>query len=87
MTVFLLMNLTGTFNGQFQFARQGVYHRYPDPVQTARHFITVVVELTAGVQDGQNHLGSRYAFFRVNVGWNAATVIGHRYRFIFMNSD
>ena len=40
---------------------QRVDHRHADAVQAARHLVAVVVELAAGVQDGQHDFGGRLA--------------------------
>ncbi len=56
-----------------------VHHRGPDAVQAAGHLVGVLVELAAGVQPGQHHLGRGNAFLEVDVGRNAAAVVAHRH--------
>ncbi len=84
--VFLLKHFALTANGHFQLFRQRVYHGNAHAVQTTGHLIGVVVELTAGVQYGEDNLGRRHALFRVNIGWNTTAVISHRNGIIFVNN-
>ena len=46
-------------------------------MQTAGDLVGVLVELTAGVQLGHDDLGRRDALGAVNVGGDAAAVVGH----------
>ncbi len=54
-------------------------------METAGHLVRIVVELAAGVQYGQSHLGRRLPFGGVHVGGDAATVVGHGYRTVQVN--
>src|SRR3546814_5967844 len=58
---------------------QGIDDRNADAVQTARHFIGIVVarilELTAGVKLGHDDLGRRNAFLGVDACRDAAAII------------
>ena len=67
-------------DAQVEPFRQRVHDRNAHAVQTARHLVGVLVELTAGVQLGHDDLGRRDAFFRVDVGRDAAPVVVHRAR-------
>ena len=88
-TVFvdLTVNFTLALDNQLQFLRQGVYYRNTNAVQTAGHFIGVIVKFTACVQNGHDHFRRRYALFRVNTGRNAAPVILYRDRVVGVNGD
>lgn len=87
----MLIDLTVDFvialDNQFQFLGQGVNHGNTHAVQTAGHFIGVIVEFTARVQHGHDHFRSRNALFRVNTGRDATPVILHGYGVIGMNGD
>src|SRR4051794_10655590 len=54
---------------------QEVDDRNADAVQTARHFVRVVVELTAGMELGHDDFGGGAIFFFVQVDRNAAAVV------------
>ena len=56
-------------------------------MQAARHLVGVVVELTAGVQDGHDDLCRGSALLRVHIDRDTAAVVGDRDRFIGMNRD
>ena len=47
-----------------------------DAVQAAGNLVGVLVEFSAGVQLGHDDLGRRYALLAVDVGRNAASVVG-----------
>ena len=65
---------------------QRVDHRDADAVQAAGDLVAVVVELAAGVQDGQHDLGGRLAAL-VQIDRNASTVVDDRDRVVEMNPD
>ena len=65
---------------------QRVHDRHADAVQAARHLVAVVVELAAGVQDGQHDLGGRLAAL-VHVDRNAAAVVDDGDRVVEVNAD
>ena len=65
-------------DGELELDGKCVDNRDADAVQTARHLVGVLVELSAGVQLGHDDLGRRDAFGAVNVGGDAAAVVGHR---------
>jgi hypothetical protein len=58
-----------------------------DAVQAAGHLVAVLVELTAGVQLGHDDLGRGDALFLVDVGGDAAPVVGHRDRAVGVQGD
>ena len=60
--------------------RERVDHRDADPVQPARHLVRDLVELTAGVELCHDDLGRRDLLLVVEVGGNAAAVVGDRHR-------
>ena len=67
-------------DGQLQPLGERVDHRDADAVQAAGDLVGVLVELTAGVQLGHDDLGRRDAFALVDVGGDAAAVVGDRGR-------
>ena len=60
--------------------RQGVDDRHPDPVQAARDFVGILIELTAGMELGHDDLGRRDTFLGMDFDRDAATVVEHRHR-------
>jgi hypothetical protein len=62
---------------QVEPVRQRVHHRDAHAVQAAGDLVGVLVEFPARVQLGHDDLGRRHAFFGVDLGGNAAAVIGH----------
>ena len=56
-------------------------------VETARHFIGVIVELTAGMQYRHDNFCCRYAFFLMDRDRNTTAVIAYRNRTIDMDSN
>ncbi|MCY1515125.1 hypothetical protein D9M68_497010 [compost metagenome] len=87
MHVDLFPDLAAAADGQHQLLGQRVDHRHADAVQTAGHLVTVVVELTAGVQHGHDHFCRRHPFFLVDVHRNAAAVVAHGDRLVGMDGD
>ena len=75
--VFLTELLAITVDGQVQRLRQGVHDGDADAVQTARDLVRRVVELAAGVQHGEDHLGRRDALLRMDIHRNSTAVIRH----------
>ena len=65
---------------------QRVDHRDADAVQAAGDLVAVVVELAAGVQDGQHDFRGRLAAL-VQVDRDASTVVDDRDRVVEMNAD
>ena len=63
-------------DAQPQKDRERVDDRDADAVQTARDLVGILVEFSAGVQLGHDDLGGGDAFFGVDVGRNAASVVG-----------
>ena len=47
-------------------------------MQTARHLVGTLVELTSGMQDRQHDLQSRFAFFLMNIYRNTTTIVSNR---------
>ena len=87
MNVGLFPNVAAATHSQQQQLGEGVHHGNTYTVQPSRDFVGVVVELTAGVQHGHDHFGSRNAFFLVHIHRNTATVVTHGDRFIRMDDD
>ena len=65
---------------QLQPIAERVHHRHAHAVQAARDLVGILVELTARVQLGHDDLGGRDALALVDVGRDAASVVGHRDR-------
>ena len=55
-------------------------------METAGHFIGVVVKFTAGVQYREDHFRRRNPLF-VHIGRNASAVVLHRHRLIGVDGD
>jgi len=71
------IDIAAALDFQFQPGRQGVHHGNANPMQTARYFIGILVELPACMQLGHDDLCRRNAFGRVQFGGDAATIIRH----------
>ena len=54
-------------------------------MQTARHFVRVFVELTAGVQDRHYHFERAAMLFRVHIYRDTAAIILHRDAVVFVD--
>src|SRR5690606_27986751 len=65
---------------QPQVLGQRVDHRHAHAVQAAGNLVAVVVELAAGMEHGEDHLGRRNALLLVDVHRHAAAVVGHGHR-------
>ena len=85
--VFLLVVATIAPDVQCQFARKRIDHADTHAVQATGHLVAVVVELAAGVQHGEDHLGCRHTLFLVDVHRDAAAVVGHTDRTIGVDGD
>ena len=72
---------------QVEMLGQRVDDRCADPVQAARDLVGVLVELPAGVELGEDHVGGRDALFLVDVDRHAAAVVAHRDRAVAMQDD
>ena len=62
---------------------EGVHAGDTDTVQTAGDLVGILVELTAGVQDGHDDLQCGAFLLRVHVGGDTTTVIKNAYRVAF----
>ena len=58
-----------------------------DAVQAARYFVGILVEFSAGVQLGHDDFGRGNAFLGMNIGRNAAPVVGDGDRAIGIERD
>ena len=65
---------------------QRVHHRHADAVQAAGYLVAVVVELAAGVEDGQHDFRGRLAAL-VQVDRDPSTVVDDCDRVVEMNAD
>jgi hypothetical protein len=66
---------------------EGVDHRHPDPVKAAGDFVRFMVEFTAGVKSGHDHLEGRFLFVGMFLGGDAAAVVGDGYGIILVQFD
>src|SRR6185503_2648150 len=82
----LLVDLPVAPDFEVEYLRERVDHRDADAVQAAGDFIAVVVELAAGVKNGQHHFGGGLAA-RVLIDRNAAAVVDHRDRAVDVDGD
>ena len=83
---FHLVDLAVAPDPQPQPIGQRVDHRYPDTVEAPRYLVAVVVELAAGMENGQHHF-SRGLAAGVAIHGNAAAVVDHRDRAVDVNRD
>ena len=72
---------------EFQPLAQRIHHRNADAVQPAGHLVCLLVELAAGVQGGENHLGGRALLGGVLVHRNAPAIVAHRDGAIVVDCD
>ena len=70
------MDLAPSADLELEPVRQRIDHRDADAVQAAGHLVGVLVEFSAGVELGHDDLGRRYTFRRVQVGRDAAAIVG-----------
>ena len=75
-----LVALAAAVDLQLKPVREGVDHRNAHPVQAAGNLVGVLVEFSPGVELGHDHLGRRNPFALVDVGGDAAAVVGDRAR-------
>ena len=66
-------------DADFHPFRERIDHGSAHAVQAAGDLIGVLVELAAGMELGQHHLGRRDAFLNMDVGRDAAAVVAHRH--------
>src|SRR5579859_156243 len=85
--VFLLVELAVAPDEQVQVLGEGVHHRHTHAVQATGDFVGVVVELTAGMEDGHDDLGRRTALFLVHIYRDTAPIVFDGDRLIFMDDD
>jgi hypothetical protein len=82
--IFLLVDLAVAPDLQIELPGQGIDDRDADAMEAARHFVAVVIELAARVQDGQHGFGRRPPVRHV-VDRDAAAVVDDRDRAIDVN--
>ena len=63
-------------DAQLQPRRQRIDHGDADAVQAAGHFVGILVEFPAGMELRHDDFGGGDAFFRMDVGRDAAAVVG-----------
>ena len=73
--VLLLIDVAVATNGHFQVVGERVHAADAHTMKTTGHFVTVFVELTAGVEHGHYDLECGTMLFRVLVHWNTTTVV------------
>ena len=71
-----VMLLAAAPDAQVEPVGQRVDDRDADAVQAARDLVGILVEFSAGMQLGHDDLGRRDAFLVVDVGRDAAAVVG-----------
>ena len=85
VAVTLLIHVAVAADGQLQGFGQGVDHGNAHAVQPPGDLVGVVVELTAGVQHGHDHLSGADTLFGVHVHGDAAAVVRYGDGFIRMD--
>ena len=73
----LLMHLVLPVHRDFHPLREGVHHRHANTVQAARHLVTASAKLAAGMEHGEHRFQGALAGAGVNIGGDAAAVVGH----------
>ena len=81
----LLPHSAIALNFKFEPIGKRVYNRDTHSVQTARHLVGIAVELAPGMQHRQHDFCRRTLFRRVHVHRNAAPVVHHRNRVVFVH--
>ena len=85
VAVTLLIHVAVATDGQLQGFGQGVDYGNAHAVQPPGDLVGVVVELTAGVQHGHDHLSGADTLFGVHVHGDAAAVVRYGDGFIRMD--
>ena len=81
------MNVTVTVYRQLQAFRQRIDDRNADAMQTAGYLVRVIVEFSAGVEDGQDDFRGGAPLFRVLIDRDAAAVVGDADGLVGMDRD
>ena len=76
--VTLLVGRAIAEDDQVQGFRKRVDDGYADAVETAGNLVRVLIEFSAGVQDGHDDFGGGSAFFGMDINGNAAAVVADR---------
>ena len=66
---------------------QRVHDRDADAMEAARDLVGILVELAAGMERGEHHLGRRAVLGRVHPGRNAAPIVDHGDRVALVDRD
>ena len=74
---FLLHDLPVTAHRNDKLVRKRVHAAHAHAVQTGRNLVGVAVELTTGMQLGHDDFDGADVFLRVDIGRDAASVVGH----------
>ncbi len=77
--ILLDVDLALTVDFSDQKVGKGVDAGYADSVQTSGHLVAVLVELAAGMQDGQNDLESGAVLLGMHSGRDASSVVLYCY--------
>ena len=85
LAIRLAENLTLAVNLGNEQGRKCIHARYTHTVQTTRHLVAALVELTTGVEYGHNDLQCRFLLLLVHAGRNTATVIAYGDRVVLAN--
>jgi len=85
--VFLLVLPAVAANGQTQPFGQGIDHGDAHPVQATGDLVGIVVELSAGMEHGHDHLGSGATLLLVIVHGDATAVVPYRNGTVGMDGD
>ena len=73
------VKLAIAFDGDFEFARQGIDDGYADTVQAAGELVVLVGKFAACVQGAEDDFDPRFALFGVDVDRHSAPVVGDGY--------
>ena len=81
----LLVDFAVAMNGELQFFRQGIDHRYAHAVQSAGDLVGVAVELPAGMEHGHDDLGGGASFVGMDIHGNTPAVVSDGHRTVGVN--
>ena len=83
----LLIDLAVAIDCQHQVLGQCVDYGYAHTMQAAGDLVGIVIEFSAGMQNGHDDLSRRASFFGMYIYRNATAIICNGDRFIGVNGD
>ena len=71
----------------FEPLRDSIHAFCAHPVGAPGKFIATLTIFPAGVQGGEHHFNARNFILRMNINWNAATIVADADGAIYVNGD